>query len=267
MTARNADAADAAPPAVEDRNRRLARAGVARAEDLLVRRYRLDSPREAFDLLRRTSQRFNIKLHLLAETATRLPAPQAGATRWVTALPQGAPPALPALQTHQQPPTGHACVLKAALHRTLSVTGADMGNVQLLENGMLRMEQHTGLNRHFTDYFTFVEDSTTSCAQAAQESRQVTVKDVAACDIFDEASRQAILQTGSRACHSVPLRSPTGTVIGMISSHHARPMQGLSPDQLATLDEVGSQVGRWLVWHRNTIVLAALNHLHTLATS
>ncbi|MFF7969769.1 hypothetical protein [Streptomyces sp. NPDC007905] len=82
-----------------------------------------------------------------------------------------------------------------------------------------------------------------------------------------EGSRQAILQAGSLACHSVPLLSPKGTVVGMISSHHERPLLDLAHAQLAALHNLGHQVGRWLLCYRNTVVLDALNHLHTTATS
>lgn len=252
--------------AIDERNRRLARAGVARAEKLLMSRYRLSSEREAFDLLRRSSQKFNIKLHTLADVAIRLRGPAAGARVWVPGRPQGPAPALPVLGRSAARPESHSAVLTSALRQALRVTEAPMGNVQLVENGMLRMEKHVGLNRHFTDYFAFVDDSTTSCAQAAEQSRQVTVKDVAASDTFDEASREAILDTGSRACHSTPLLSPSGAVIGMISSHHERPLQDLTPAQLTAMHDLGSQVGRWLLWHRNTSVLTALNHLHANAT-
>jgi hypothetical protein len=95
---------------------------------------------------------------------------------------------------------------------------------------------------------------------------KVTVKDVDTCGTFDEASRRAILQTGSRACHSAPLISRRGTVIGMISSHHDQPLRDLGSDRLAALDQFGRQVGRWLIWHRNTTVITALNHIHTIAT-
>ncbi|MBW8792744.1 MAG: ANTAR domain-containing protein [Streptomyces sp.] len=255
--------------AIDARNRKLARAGVARAERLLVASYRLSSDQEAFDLLRRASQRFNVKLHTLADTAVHLPAPEPGASSWVPSRPRPAAPplpALPALRGDERRPADEGAVLKAALHRTLRITGAEMGNVQLVQNGMLRMEHHTGLNGRFTDYFTFIDTSTTSCAQAAEQTRQVTVKDVAASDTFDEVSRRTILQTGSHACHSVPLLSPRGAVIGMVSSHHDRPLLHLTAAQSAALDQLGRQVGRWLVWHRNTTVVSALNHLHTTAT-
>ncbi|WP_432030484.1 GAF and ANTAR domain-containing protein [Streptomyces sp. 1222.5] len=251
---------------VDERNRRLAHAGVARAERLLVKHFRLSSKREAFDLLRNSSQKFNIKLHTLADVAVQLPAPKPDAPKWVPSTEGSAAPSVPALRAVGAKLDNPGAVLTAALRRTLSVTGARMGNVQLVENGMLRMEKHVGVNRRFSDYFAFVGASTTSCAQAALDRRQVTVKDVAASDSFDDGSRQVILQTGSRACHSVPLFRPDGTVIGMISSHHEQPLHDLAPAQLTVLQELGSQVGRWLLWYRNTAVVTALNHLHARAT-
>ncbi|MFJ3231220.1 GAF domain-containing protein [Streptomyces sp. NPDC086787] len=248
------------PGTVEERNRRLAHAGVARAETLLAANYGM-SRQEAFDLLRRTSQRFNIKLHTLAETAARMPAPEAGGR--VPQRQYAAAPPVPAVQARGERLGSDSAVLKAALHRTLGITGARMGNVQLVENGLLRIEKHTGLNRRFTDYFAFIETATTSCGQAAEESRQITVKDVAASDTFDETSRLTILQTGSRACHSVPLVGLDGSVVGMISSHHEQTLHGLTEAQLTALEQVGSQVGRWLSWHRDTAVRIALDHLHT----
>lgn len=252
--------------AVGERNRRLAHAGVARAEKLLMSRYGISSQQEAFDLLRRTSQRFNIKLHVLAEVAARLPAPDAQAPHWAPSRRRGPEPPMPALRAGGAGRAGYGAVLKAALDRTLHLTGAEMGNVQVVESGTLRMERHTGLDRHFTDYFAFVGTSTTSCAQAAEEVRQVTVKDVAASDIFDEGSRRTILEAGSQACHSVPLLGPNGEVRGMISSHHERPLHDLSPDRLGALHELGRQVGLWLSWHRRTVVPVALDHLHRTVT-
>ncbi|MGI5397184.1 GAF domain-containing protein [Streptomyces sp. CA-251251] len=66
--------------------------------------------------------------------------------------------------------------------------------------------------------------STTSCAQAAEQRQQITVKDVESADIFDDDSRHAILQAGSRAAHSLPLTN-RGHLLGMISSHHEQPWE------------------------------------------
>ncbi|MEJ1202447.1 ANTAR domain-containing protein [Streptomyces sp. CCNWLW237] len=252
---------------VEERNRRLAHAGVARAQEVLVGRYRLAGPQVSFELLRQTSQRFNIRLHTLADAVTHIPGPGAGAAQWFPRRARYSPPPLTGLGVEGAERRHHGAVLRAAMRRMLHITDTGMGNVQLAENGLLRLEKHTGLNQEFTDFFAFVQDSTTACAQAAQERRQVTVKDAAVADIFDDDSRHAILQTGARGVHSLPLTSPSGAVLGMVSSHHERPLPGLSQAQLDALDTLGTQIGRWLLWHRHTVVLDALEHLHSISIS
>ncbi|WP_235882386.1 GAF domain-containing protein, partial [Streptomyces apricus] len=244
---------------------RLAHIGVARAQQVLTARYRLPSERAAFELLRETSQRFNIKLHTLADVVLRTPAPDAGASLWFPRRTRHDPPPLSHLAMAGAGRTSHGAVLKGALRRVLQVAETTMGNVQLAEQGMLRMERHAGLNREFTEFFAFVRNPTTPCAQAAGRRQQITVKDVAVADAFDEESRRTILQTGSRASHSMPLTGPRGQAVGVISTHHDRPLTDFSRTRLAALEAVGAQAGRWLLWHRYTLVLDALEHLHTSA--
>ncbi|MFB6774190.1 GAF and ANTAR domain-containing protein [Streptomyces sp. NPDC056337] len=246
------------------RNRQLAHAGVAHAQRLVLDRYRLEDPRAAFELLRETSQRYNVKLHILADALVHVPGPPTGSRSWFPRRPLPAPPSVPGLGADSSR-AQHGAVLNAALRRALEIAQASMGNVQLAENGLLRLEKHAGLSREFTDFFAFVEHSTTACAQAAENRRQITVKDVAFSDAFDEDSRATILEAGSRACHSIPLLSPKGTVLGVMSTHHERPLNGLTDAQLATLDDLATTVGRWLIWHRHTVVLTALEGLHVTA--
>ncbi|MFJ3224367.1 GAF and ANTAR domain-containing protein [Streptomyces sp. NPDC086783] len=250
--------------ALEVRNRHLARAAVEPAQQILLRRYRLASPTAAFELLKQTSQRFNIRLHTLADAVVRVAGPDTDAGPWFPRRARFVAPALSDLALPGAGAQSHSLVLRTALRRVLHITETDMGNVQLAEHGMLRLEKHTGLNRYFTDFFAFIQDSTTSCAQAAEQRQQVTVKDVESADIFDDDSRHAILQAGSRAAHSLPLTS-RGHVLGMISSHHEQPLAGLSQTQLTALENTGATVGRWLHWHRYTIVLDALEDLHSSA--
>lgn len=139
-----------------------------------------------------------------------------------------------------------------------------MGNVRLAEGGLLRLEKHSGLGRQFTDFFAFVDHSGTACAQAARDCRQVTIRDVASATVFDEDSRHVILHAGSRACHSVPLLDERGVLLGVISSH-ARPITGFTRSQLAVLHETADVVGRWLAWHRRTVILDALEDLQRTA--
>lgn len=247
------------------RNRLYGRAGVARAEGVLLDRYGLGSTDEAFALMKKASQQFNIKLSTLADAVVRTPAPDADAALWFPGRVRRGPPALPGLPVERGKGTSQGAVLAAALERVLSITQTPMGNVQLSERGRLRLARHTGLNRYFTDFFAFVDAPTTSCSQAAGQRRQVTVRDVESAPVFDEASRHAILQTGSRAAHSVPLMNRLGVPLGMVSSHHERPLTGFTQAELAALRQTGSDVGRWLAWHWTTVVLDALEHVHAAA--
>ncbi|TYP00793.1 hypothetical protein FHV95_13228 [Streptomyces coelicolor] len=51
----------------------------------------------------------------------------------------------------------------------------------------------------------------------------------------------------------------------MVSSHHGHPLHGFSRLQLAALQQTGTDVGRWLSWHWDTVVLDALERLHVQA--
>ncbi|MCX5001495.1 GAF and ANTAR domain-containing protein [Streptomyces sp. NBC_00638] len=237
---------------------------ISLAQGVLMERYRLPAPEASFALLREASQRFNIKLHTLADAVVRTPHRPDGPARAEDRA-RTAPPPLPGLRTAGADRTHQGEVLSAALHRVLDITGAGMGNVQLAEGGRLRMVRHSGLEREFTSFFAFVDSPTTSCAQAAEDRRQVTVRDVATADVFDEGSRRVILRAGSRACHSVPLVNRAGVPIGMASSHHERPLAGFTRAQLHALETTGLMVGRWLSWHRHTVVRDALDHLHATA--
>ncbi|MFF8595037.1 GAF and ANTAR domain-containing protein [Streptomyces sp. NPDC015220] len=251
----------------QSHNRLIARATVAAAQTVLVERYRLSSPAEAFALLRQTSQLHNVKLHTLADALTAASPPAPGAAQWFPGRARHGSPPLPGLGLDQHARAQHGAVLKAALDRALTITGTTMGNVQLAEGGLLRMAKHAGLSSRFTDYFAFVEQSTTSCAEAARQRTPVTVGDVATAPVFDETSRRVILEAGSRACHSVPLLTGEGRLVGVVSTHHARPLSGLTGAQHGALERMAGLVGRWLCWHRRTLVLDALEHLHGTATA
>ncbi|MFE0512942.1 ANTAR domain-containing protein [Streptomyces sp. NPDC058964] len=251
----------------ELRNRMLAHAAVSVAQGILMERYRLRTEHEGFELLRRSSQRHNIKLHTLANAVVSVPGPGHRAAVWFPGRVRTSPPPLPGLQLpkHTYLPASQGTVLNSALRRVLDVTETTMGNIQLAEANLLRLAKHTGLSREFTDYFTFVENSGTSCAQAARERQQITVHDVATAPVFDEESRRVILHAGSRACHSLPLLDERNTPLGVISSHHSQPLAGFSRARLDALQTLGATVGRWLSWHRRTVVLDALEHLHATA--
>ncbi|MFJ2770889.1 GAF and ANTAR domain-containing protein [Streptomyces sp. NPDC087300] len=241
-----------------------ARPRVALAEGILVERYQLGDRQDAFDLLRQASQRANVKLHQLAAAVVRTPGPAPGTGLWFPGRTPQPVLDLEPLEAGPLDPTNQGEVLGAALRHVLTLTGTDMGNVQLLEDGVLRMAKHAGLPRQFTDHFAFVSGST-SCSRAATASRQVTVKDVASSAGFDDESRRVILTAGSRGCHSVPLVDEGNNVHGVISSHHARPLIGFTQAQLRELHQTSRTIGGWIKWHQETVILDALEDLHRLA--
>ncbi|MFI0140181.1 ANTAR domain-containing protein [Streptomyces luteogriseus] len=239
---------------------------IAQAQGIVQERYALPDGESAFALMQRASQRYNVKLRTLAGVLVTAPRPDGPDTLWFPRRVRGPEPDLTFTRAHRSGSGSRGAVLKAVLSSTLAVVGTDMGNVQLtdLARGGLTIEQHTGLTADFVDFFAHVGEEGTSCAQAARDVAQVTVRDVESDPVFTEPARRAILAAGSRACHSVPLTSASGLCVGMVSAHLERPLDGLTTAQTKALDTVGGQAGRWLAWHDRTVVLDALEHLHAL---
>ncbi|GAA0447948.1 ANTAR domain-containing protein [Streptomyces olivaceiscleroticus] len=242
---------------------------VAQAQGVLQERYRLRDGQAAFTLLQTASQRHNVKLRSLASAVLSAPRPEQGETRWFPDRVRTRPPKLTALRQVNSESANRGAVISAVLHQTLLISDTAMGNVQLADRhaGGLRIEKHQGLNEEFVDYFDVVGKDGTSCAQAARNVTRVTVTDVATDPVFSEEARYKILQAGSRAAHSTPLTTGRGICLGMVSSHHERPVHLLGPAQARAMDRIGDQAGRWLAWHQRTVVLDALEHLHRLALS
>ncbi|GGU06540.1 ANTAR domain-containing protein [Streptomyces violascens] len=240
---------------------------IAQAQGLLTERYRLRGAEVAFALMQQASQRFNIKLRTVAEAVIAVPRPDTDQRLWFPGRTRRSAPPLDTLGMDGADHAHHSEVLGAVLTQALAITSASMGNVQLADRAgrVLRMEKHTGLSDEFVDFFAVVGDRGTSCAQAAADVAQTTVRDVATDPVFTPQAREAILKAGSRACHSIPLATSDGTCVGMVSAHLDRPIQGLHLAQLAALEQTGRQAGAWLSWHERTIVLDALEYLHATA--
>ncbi|MFJ4245540.1 ANTAR domain-containing protein [Streptomyces iakyrus] len=239
---------------------------ISQAQGILQERYALPDGESAFALMQRASQRYNVKLHTLAGLLVTAPRPDEPDALWFPRRVRGPEPELTFTRAHRSGSGSRGAVLKAVLRSTLTVTGTDMGNVQLPDpaRGGLRIEQHTGLTEDFLDFFAHVGEDGTACARAARDVAQVTVRDVESDPVFTEPARRAILAAGSRACHSVPLTTESGLCVGMVSAHMDRPLDGLTTAQTKALDTVGGEAGRWLAWHDRTVVLDALEHLHAL---
>ncbi|MGW5638642.1 ANTAR domain-containing protein [Streptomyces sp. NPDC003832] len=248
------------------RARALAHPLTALAQGILQERYALPGADSAFTLMRRASQRHNVKLRTVAEAVVSVPRPDPGAGPWFPRRIRTPEPALTFPAARDTGSATRGAVLTAVLSQALAVADTSMGNVQAADRtrGGLRIERHTGHGAEFVDFFAHVGDDGTACARAARDGARFTVRDVQTDPVFTEPARLVILADGSRACHSVPLTTAGGLCVGMVSAHFDRPIEDLGEARLKALDVLGAEAGRRLARHERTVVLDALEHPHAL---
>src|SRR6185312_15674937 len=113
------------------------------------------------------------------------------------------------------------------LDAAIAITGADKGNIQLLDpkSDVLRIAVQRGFDKPFLDFFSIVHDGEgSSCGAALQSAERVVVEDVTRSEVFvGTPSLPVMLAAGALAVQSTPLRNSNGAVMGMISTHFARP--------------------------------------------
>jgi GAF domain-containing protein len=131
------------------------------------------------------------------------------------------------------PPT--ALDLDGVLRRLLTTVGAEMGNIQVLEDGILRIAAQQGFKRPFLDFFAAVKDDESACGRALQTGQRVIVEDVRTSPVFAGKPAHAVmLKAGSRSVCSTPIRV-NQKLYGMLSVHRLVPWRPAA-DQLGLLD-------------------------------
>jgi hypothetical protein len=171
-------------------------------------------PDEAFELLRRASQRFNVPVRVLA---ARLVHGVRGSE------PEAAQVLHDALRDSCTAPTLGA-LLDEVLEFALTLLHAERGNVQLADpaTGALRIAAQRGFGPEFMEYFAAVTDDRSACGRAAQHHAQVVITDVTTDPGF-APHREIALASGFRAVQSTPLVNRAGHLVGMLSTHYPRP--------------------------------------------
>ena len=112
------------------------------------------------------------------------------------------------------------------LDAALDITGAQMGNVQLLDRHGLAIVAHRGFDAPFLNFFSNAGRGSAACSEAWRRGKQVPVEDVTKSPLFaGSRALEVLLSAGVRAVQSTPLIDRTGTVIGMLSTHFSRPHQ------------------------------------------
>ena len=111
-------------------------------------------------------------------------------------------------------------LLEEILDAGIEITGADMGNIQLLgDDGALRMAAQRGFNARLIEFFRDVHYAQAACRAAISTRERVVVEDVGSSPMFAATPALSVmLDAEARALQSTPLVSRSGKVLGIFST-------------------------------------------------
>jgi PAS domain S-box-containing protein len=132
-------------------------------------------------------------------------------------------------------------LMEEILDAAVEVTNAEMGNIQLLEDGILRIIAQRGFTSDFLEFFNHVDAASSACGTAMCSGERVIVEDVTTSPIFaGTPALDVMLRAQARAVQSTPLVTRGGEMIGMLSTHYRLPHRP-SERELRRLDILGRQ--------------------------
>lgn len=139
--------------------------------------------------------------------------------------------------------------LSEILDIAIELSGADMGNIQLLDqaSGGLTITAQRGFKEPFLTFFALVcGDDNSACAAAIHAHNRIVVEDVVKSEIFvGKSSQKILLDAGVRAVISIPLISSNGSLLGMISTHFGK-IYRPSARELSWMDLLARQAADFL---------------------
>jgi GAF domain-containing protein len=148
-------------------------------------------------------------------------------------------------------------VLEEVLDATISLLGADFGNIQLYdsETRELKIIAQRGFQQEFLDYFNSVGEGTAACGAALERRERVIVEDVLTDPLF-VPHLEIVAAAGYRAVQSTPLLSHGGELLGIISTHFRQPHRP-SERELRLLDLYGRLAADMIRYKRAETALRA----------
>ena len=135
--------------------------------------------------------------------------------------------------------------LQEILNVAIEITGADKGNLQLLdEAGVLRIASLSGFEESLVELIE--SDQNSASGRALQTSQRVIVEDLTESEMYaGKVSLQALREADVLAIQSIPLTSSSGKVLGVMSTHFSdahRP----SEQELRLMDLLARQTADYL---------------------
>jgi GAF domain-containing protein len=140
-------------------------------------------------------------------------------------------------------------LLERALDAALAASGAERGNIQMLNPATrsLRIVTHYGFSAEFLEYFAVADDRGSACGRSARERAQIVIADVSLDPGF-APHRDIAAASGFRAVQSTPLVDLSGRMVGVVSTHYAQPFRPSDRD-LLILNRIGELVGEAVSSH------------------
>jgi two-component system CheB/CheR fusion protein len=126
-----------------------------------------------------------------------------------------------------------APILGEIVNVAISVSGADFGNIQLLDKktSNLRIVGHRGFPQWWLDFWDETSRGQGVCGTALERGERIIVEDVEQSPIFlGTPALEIQRRAGVRAVQSTPLVSRSGRPLGMFSTHYKKPQR---PDERA----------------------------------
>jgi PAS domain S-box-containing protein len=158
-------------------------------------------------------------------------------------------------------------VLAEILKTAIAISGADMGNMQLLDpaTGELQIVAQRGFPHWWVDYWDAYSHRQGACGMALERGERVIIEDVEKSPIFlDTPALDIQRRAGVRAIQSTPLLSRSGQILGMLSTHYRMPLR---PEERAhrVLDLLARQAAD-IVEHQmaETTIRASEERLRTI---
>ncbi|MFC9281641.1 ANTAR domain-containing protein [Streptomyces collinus] len=238
------------------------------AQGILLDRYGLTGPPAAFALLREASQQHNVPMRILASAVVTAPAP-ASDTAWFPGRLHTPPPHLDLLDPAEAHLRDRHQVLRTFVFEAITLADADAAEIHLTNRAFddaLVLEAHAGLTPAYRDRLALVTGPPALCALACADAHACFVPDIAADPHLAAAAEgRAALAGGTRALYAVPALTDAGHCIGTLTLHHAQPGSWMTHAQRTALRTLAADLAVWRSWYRRTVILDALEYLHTHA--
>lgn len=139
-------------------------------------------------------------------------------------------------------------LLDQILDAAIGITGADKGNIQLLDDDghTLRIATQRSFSRDFLDFFSHVQKGKAACGTVLRRMERVIVEDVTTSPIFaGTPALKVLLSAGCRAVQSTPLLTRAGRLLGIFSTHYGVPWRFTESD-LRLLDLLARQAADFI---------------------